>query len=193
MGYLSPISCAFWREVADSLCRISERFRMTVALCNADNTVEKPIGLSADDCLNCYPSPDRFVSKRRLPVTPFSILAKNCYRVSVGLAFSLVFTDSRQIITPIKGYKSCLRHPTSSQQLRFSVSQLVWNQTASARLLAQALAALLAKHLATTTALKAHLLAASLVHFPTTSKVTRHLLTTEFAATGHPCVRRFCI
>lgn len=194
MGYLLRNTSPIWQEMADFGMPQTASFSPANVACNAHDTAANFPGSPADDCLICYPSLDRFVPNWRLPVAPFAFLAKNGWDITAGLVFLCEFAESRRIITPNKGRKSCLRHPTSSQQLRCFPSQLASKMTANAQSLAQASAALLAKLSATTTVSKARLLAASLAHCPTTSKSICLKATEiiEIAAAGQPCARRFC-
>lgn len=195
MGYLLRDIMSFRQEMADFAQGTDAHFRTMIPVCNANFTAADTISLPADDCLNCYPSPDRFASSRRLPVTLFAHLAKNGWNGFAALAFPRQLTDSVTVTTPIKGRKSCLKHLGSSLQLLCLASPPASKTTLNARSWALALAALLAKLSATTTALKAHLLAALSAHLPTTSKVTRLHYSTkinEIAAAGQPCARRFC-
>jgi len=194
MGQFLRKHMSIRQDMADFARQITARFSAAREACDADGAAEgQPIS-SVVDCLNCYPSLDRFASHWRLPVAPFCTVAKNGLRVLAGLAFPLGLAESACIITPNKGRKSCLRHPGSSLQLQCFPSPLASRTTQSGHSLALALAVLLAKLSATTTALKAHLLAASSAHLQTTSKVAflNTTKTIETAAAGQPCARRFC-
>lgn len=194
MGQLLRNNMSIRQDMADFALLITARFSAAHNACHADGAAAGLPFSSAVDCLHCYPSPDRFASSWRLPVAPFCAVAKNGWRVFAGLAFSLGLADSAGIITPKKGRNSCLSHLTSSLQLQCFPSLLASRTMQSAHSLALALAVLLAKLSATTTALKAHLLAASSAHLQTTSKVAflNTTKTIETAAADQPCARRFC-
>ncbi len=184
-----------WQEMADFSRSRQRRFAATILACNADLTTPDMISLTSVESLNCYPSPDRCVRNAQMPVTPFWQKAGNGCLEIARLAFVGKLSDSSWIITPNKGRKSCLRLLGSSQQPQCLASPLASTMTQSAHWLALASAALQAKLLATTTVLKARLLAALSGRLPTTSKVNTlfyTIKTTETAAAGHPCVRRFC-
>lgn len=195
MGHLLRSIMAFKREMADFSRPATARFYDPRALCQSANAAGRVNVLPVVNSPNYYPSPDRYVPFGSISVTPFSGMAKNRGADFVRLVFLHELADSVGIITPNKGRKSCLRLPTSSQQPHFLASQLASTTTPSARLLARASVALLAKLSLKAVVLRAHLLAALSAHLPTTCKVT-HLThstkITEIAAAGHPCARRFC-
>ena len=172
MGQLLRNNMSIRQDMADFALLITARFSAAHNACHADGAAAGLPFSSAVDCLHCYPSPDRFASSWRLPVAPFCAVAKNGWRVFAGLAFSL----------------------GSSLQLQCFPSPLASRTMQSAHSLALALAVLLAKLSATTTALKAHLLAASSAHLQTTTKVAflNTTKTIETAAADQTCARRFC-
>lgn len=194
MGHLLRNIMTFRREMADFVQANSSHFRIDLRGANIKNEAAGNSQWPLDDCLTCYPFLGRFAHDVCLPAAFSFGMAKFCCRGSERLAFGRNFADSCVVTTPIKGRKSCLKHPTSSQQLRCFLSQLASKMTANAQSLAQASAALLAKQSATTTVSKAPLLAASLAHCLTTSKSICRKATEiiETAAAGQPCVRRFC-
>ena len=195
MSHLSRNIMGFGQKLADFRLALNLRFHDLRAICKADFAAGGVSILSVADSPNYYPSPDRYVPVWRVSVDPFCVSAKNGAKRADCVAFSVQIADSTPIAIYNKGTEPCLRHPTFSQRQRCSASQLASTTTQSGRLLALASAALLAKLLATTTALKAHLLAALSEHLQTTSKVAFENTTKiiENAAAGQSCVRRFCI
>ncbi len=195
MGHLSRNTMLFQRKSAGFGDPSATCFCNICDLCQSDLAAGRPSILSDVDSLDYCPFPGRYVPFGPISVTLFMDTAK--YRTAgfVRLAFLFDIADFMTSRTLHKGRKSCLKLLISSLQQRFSVSQLASTQTASARLLALALAALLAKQSVATAALKARLLAALSAHLLTTSKVkrlTNSIKTPKIAAAGQPCARRFC-
>ncbi|MFT5065862.1 MAG: hypothetical protein ACI9TA_001483 [Reinekea sp.] len=164
-------------------------------LCNGYPAAVSKISQRSVICLRSYPSPDRCDPFGIVPVTPFLRTAEYCFNLTDYVALNARSVNHTLSSHKTGGIFSCLKHLTSSQRLHSLASRLVLITMQNVRLLALALAALLAKLSATTTASKAHLLAALSAHLPTTSKVTRLIYSmkiNETAAAGHPCARRFC-
>lgn len=194
MSYLLRNNAPIWQEMADFGLLHTAGFTAANVARNVGNMAENFPGSTVEDCLICYPSLDRFAPIWRLPVTLFSVWAENGLGCIAGLVFSRNLYDSDPIITPNKGRKSCLRHPTSSQQLRCFPSPLALRTMLNALLLAQALLVLAQKLLLAATVQKLHSLAASSGHLPTTSETTcrKAIEMIETAAAGQTCERRFC-
>lgn len=185
-----------WREIAQIWGGQIGRIGGPVVLCNAVGADLQTTPSWFAKCLNCYPSPVRYDPSRIVPDIPFSTLAENGL-TRLSLVDSMqegVNYDATQQLTG--GISQCLKHHSFLQQLHSSALQLVSTMTQNVRLLAQALVVLLAKLSATTTVLKARLLAALSVHLPTTFKVSQHhnnsIKPNETAAAGQACVRRVC-
>lgn len=186
---------AFWQEPAQIWGGQIGRVGGPVMLCNAALADLQTTPSWSAKRLNCYPSLVRYDPSWIVLDIPFSTLPENSLtqQVAVDSIYQGVNYGATQQITG--GISQCLKHLTFLQPLHSSALQLVSIMTQSARLLALALAVLLAKLSATTTVLKARLLAALSVHLPTTSKVTHlnySIKRNETAAAGQTCVRRFC-
>jgi len=148
------------------------RFGEQLIVCKTDFVDVGKNNQKSAICLYSYPSPDRCRPFGFVPVIPFLRAAECCVKVMCCVALTVKSINLTRSNQTNGGIFSCLKHLTSSQQLRSLASRLVSITTQSARLRA---------------ALSAHL--------PTTSKVTRLIYSMKInktAAAGHPCVRRFC-
>lgn len=186
---------AFWQEPAQIWGGTFGRVGGPIVLCNDQYADPQTTPSGFAKCLNCYPSLVRYDPSGIVPDIPFGVLAEN------GLTPQVVLDSMKQGVKYgvtqhiTGGISQCLKHLTFLHPLHSLALQLVSKMTQNARLLALALAVLLAKRLATTTVLKARLLAVLSVHLPTISKVTHlnySIKRNETAAAGQTCVRRFC-
>jgi len=176
-GQFAPRPMQSERETAQSDVIGWSAYRDSENTCDCHFAAGSSSKLSTAFCQHRYPSPCRSVPTQDRPAYSFHgavnegipDLAGNRYTRATGLEVAAYFVDSCFGKKQNKGTSVCLRNLGFSQQLQ----QLAWlavsTMTQSARLLALALAALLAKQSATTTVLKARLAALLSAHWLTIS------------------------
>lgn len=200
IGNNSPHSMQSKRENAQFPLGVSFGLALSCFACERPVVAWCPSKHQVANCQHCYPSPDRSAPLRSRPI---SFMRKICLNSAIFSRKMKILLESKvntadsafACILLLKGRKLCLRNLGSLRLPQHLHWQVASTQTVSAHLLVLASVALLAKPLATTIALKAHLLAALSERLPTTSKVAQQLNSkiNETAAAGHPCVRRFCV